>query len=539
MNVFGSSEQIQNRRIALETCQQIRLLNQFNISSFFSKLFLASPQIETKKNHLNILLRKLQSWTKSGTTILLPNLLKLLNIVFTENPPSFPDLSSQLLCQTFIYFYSYSNQVKLREDQTRYKPTKRKASEKKDFKSNYRLCSPHQSNPHIKTHETSITKVFLTIVYKKINLQFLSSPINELLANLKYAVKLVELRIKGSFCLLPLVSCVLLFLFDNCEQVFRKTPRLKKIGVELLKYMEKAIVYLDLFQDVRLVVSLQFHPNLKPFIEDCRSFGDLSNKFVGKAFYISFSKFFKHFFDEFNFSTLQILTKLAVLVLSKSLPPREDFESGSVRVPKRSPVYMFRKFLESMAEFALIKLLQKNTRYLGFFDCLEHLLLLDIRFFGVKKLLRVLSKLIVVHKTGIFREASLIDQYIQKTLQTLLVFSEKTKLFPDLSEDVVAFLKSRFRDHFTIFERFLVKFACNITEDVSEPKPTLADLQEGQVLKVFGSESLFYEAKAETFVIIDCLGQHTLSFAVQSDAVENRDSLEKSLRLVKYTIPCV
>jgi hypothetical protein len=315
---------------------------------------------------------------------------------------------------------------------------------------------------------------------------------------------------------------------------------MSKIGKQILKFLEKAMIYLDLFQNVPLIVSVEFNPFLKPLVQGLKTFGDLSKKFITKEFYISLSKFLKHFFTDFNFETLRLITKLAVLVLSSQTRQRsQSFDNPKTHKLKKSPIYIFRKFLENLAEYVLIKTLQKNVNYLGMLDCLEYLLTVDVRCFGIKKLMRVLSKLCIIKKQNILGKNPIIDHYIKKMLKVILVFTEKTKIFPDLSNDSIIYLKNNFRSYFYIFERFLIRLACNVNQELQTKSNSGNDLEENMVIKVFGTDALFYKDNKDHYFVIDCLGEQQLLFSVESQARENRDCLEKSFNHIKSDTPKV
>ena len=507
---------IRNRRVALELCKRIQMLNQFNIISFFANLYMASPQAETKRNHLRLLSTKIDYWAQSRQLVFLPNVLKIVNISFVEHPSAFPDYSSKILSQVFIYFYSYTNQASLRalksSLQKRLKIHVRKQSEQ-DLPRDIPVRSQVQLS-QIEAHEMSITKAFLTILYKKINSRFLSTPLRELFSDLKYATKLIEIQIKGSLSLLPLVASVVLFILKQDSVFFSANFTKLRLTLKFLKYVEKVLVYLRLFSGVSLVVSNEFHPQLAPLVEDCPTLGHLVRKFLDRPFFANLSRFIKCTLPHFDLRLLNLISKLAVTVLE---------EPVSVATDRPQPVHLFRKFLESLAEFALVKLLAKNTLFLGIFDALEHLLMIDVRFFSIKKLMRVLNKFILLRKRAASRIGPISDEYIRKLLKLLLVFAHRTRIFPDLPLDSVYFLKAEFEDVFKIFERLLIKFACQ-----SEPERTQSysdELEKGQTLKVFGMQALHFRDSRGRLTFIDWTGRHQLHFQVDSVTSENRHIL--------------
>jgi hypothetical protein len=132
------------------------------------------------------------------------------------------------------------------------------------------------------------------------------------------------------------------------------------------------------------------------------------------------------------------------------------------------------------------------------------------------------------------RPNCLIDEYIKKLLKIILIFTNKTQLFPDLPCNSVLYLKQNYPFHFSIFERFLIKFACqNGKKEKEEGSKALEELKKGSSIDVFGTDSLHFNGCNNQFNFINCVGRSSFQFLVESSASENRDILEDTIRLVK------
>lgn len=181
---------------------------------------------------------------------------------------------------------------------------------------------------------------------------------------------------------------------------------------KFLKYLSKCIMKLNIYYHTPLVIPSDYDSELKKYVCGFKTFGDMLNIFFQKEFYKSFSKFIRVGFKSFHQDIMQFLISHVVICLELN----KYYNSYMIFDPDLSTtdkIYLtqnkktnyllnlLRKFIENFAEFVLIQILNKNLEFLGFIDFINDLIILDPNIFSIKKILRILSKLIIIKEEDI------------------------------------------------------------------------------------------------------------------------------------------